>query len=85
MIGFDDKALERANLARAIGQDPVAFITGDIVLMAAREIPSTAPPLPKPLPYAADVSAFAVAAHLPVIQLMKLRREIFCAIQPGCL
>ena len=28
MIGFDEAALERADLARALGQDPVAFITG---------------------------------------------------------
>ena len=28
MIGFDEAALERADLARALGQDPVAFING---------------------------------------------------------
>ena len=28
MIGFDEAALERADLARALGQDPVYFING---------------------------------------------------------
>jgi N-methylhydantoinase A/oxoprolinase/acetone carboxylase beta subunit len=28
LIGFDEAALERADLARALGQDPVYFING---------------------------------------------------------
>ena len=36
MIGFDEAALERADLARALGRDPVAFIMADTGPMAAR-------------------------------------------------
>ena len=64
MIGFDDKALERADLARAIGQDPVAFITGGHRADGGQRDPLNSAALAKTASVmAADVSAFAVAAH----------------------
>lgn len=64
MIGFDEPALERADLSRALGQDPVRFINGG-------HKPDGGPqaPLDKDALHAAaetlgsDVSAFAIAAH----------------------
>ncbi len=64
MIGFDEATLERADLARALGQDPVAFITGGhkpdggVQAMLDRDT----------LRHAAktlgdEVSAFAIAGH----------------------
>jgi N-methylhydantoinase A/oxoprolinase/acetone carboxylase beta subunit len=64
MIGFDNTALERSDLARAIGQDPVNFIVGghkpdgDIQApldVAAIETAATA--------LKSEVSAFAIAGH----------------------
>ena len=64
MIGFDDKALERADLARAIGQDPVAFITGGHHPDGGQRDTFNSAALTKAASVmAADVSAFAVAAH----------------------
>lgn len=64
LIGFDEGALERADLAKAVGSDPVIFITGghrnDGAPMAALDkeaLIATAQKLGK------DVSAFAVAGH----------------------
>ena len=64
MIGFDDAALERADLARALGQDPVFFIKGG-------HSPDGGPqaPLDQAAIRAAiaategEVSAFAIAGH----------------------
>ena len=64
MIGFDEAALERADLARALGQDPVFFVAGghkpdggpqamldkDTLRDIAEQV-------------GADVSAFAIAGH----------------------
>ena len=64
MIGFDDKALERADLARAIGQDPVEFITGGHRADGSQQDPFDGTTLAKvAFTMAAEVSAFAVAAH----------------------
>ena len=48
MIGFDDKVLERADLARAIGQDPVAFITGGHRADGSQQAPFDSVALTKP-------------------------------------
>ena len=64
MIGFDDGVLERADLSRALGQDPVHFIAGghkpDGGIQAPLDIAalSTAATALK-----SEVSAFAVAGH----------------------
>ncbi len=64
MIGFDGKALERADLARAIGQDPVKFITGGHRADGGQQDPFDSAALTNAAAaMAADVSAFAVAAH----------------------
>ena len=64
MIGFDEKALERADLARAIGQDPVAFITGGHRADGGQQDPFDSTAMnTAAAAMAADVSAFAVAAH----------------------
>ena len=64
MIGFDDKTLERADLARAIGQDPVAFIIGGHSADGTQQDTFDSATLTKvAAAMAADVSAFAVAAH----------------------
>ena len=64
MIGFDNKVLERADLVRAIGQDPVAFITGGHRADGGQQDPFDGAALTKAATaMAADVSAFAVAAH----------------------
>ena len=64
MIGFDEAALERANLARALGQDPVAFITGGhkpdggVQAMLDRDALRQATET-----FGDEVSAFAIAGH----------------------
>ena len=64
MIGFDDAALERAGLARALGQDPVHFIAGghkpDGIFQEPLDVAAldTAAKALK-----SEVSAFAVAGH----------------------
>ena len=64
MIGFDEAALERANLARALGQDPVAFITGGhkpdggVQAMLDRDALRHATET-----FGDEVSAFAIAGH----------------------
>ena len=64
MIGFDEAALERANLARALGQDPVAFITGGhkpdggVQAMLDRDALRHAAET-----FGDEVSAFAIAGH----------------------
>ena len=64
MIGFDDKVMERADLSRAIGQDPVEFITGGHRADGSEQKPFDSAALIKTAAVtAADVSAFAVAAH----------------------
>jgi N-methylhydantoinase A/oxoprolinase/acetone carboxylase beta subunit len=65
MIGFDEAALERADLARALGQDPVAFITGGhkpdggVQAMLDRDALRHAAET-----FGDEVSAFAIAGHL---------------------
>ena len=64
MIGFDDKALERADLARAIGQDPVQFVAGGHRADGGVQEPFDSATLTHAAAsMAADVSAFAVAGH----------------------
>ena len=64
MIGFDDKALERADLARAIGQDPVQFVAGGHRADGGVQVPFDSATLTHAAAsMAADVSAFAVAGH----------------------
>ncbi|MFL2845795.1 MAG: hydantoinase/oxoprolinase N-terminal domain-containing protein [Candidatus Puniceispirillaceae bacterium] len=64
MIGFDDRALERADLARALGQDPIHFIAGghkpDGGIQAPLDIAALSTAA-KALKF--EVSAFAVAGH----------------------
>ena len=64
MIGFDDKALERADLARAIGHDPVQFIAGGHRADGGQQEPFDSATLATAAAtMAVDVSAFAVAGH----------------------
>mgnify|MGYP001471805531 FL=1 len=64
MIGFDDKALERADLARAIGQDPVQFVAGGHRADGGVQEPFDSATLTHgAASMSADVSAFAVAGH----------------------
>ena len=64
MIGFDESALERADLARALGQDPVAFINGGhrpdggAQTMLDRDALRDAA-----VAFGDEVSAFAIAGH----------------------
>ena len=64
MIGFDEAALERADLARALGQDPVAFINGGhrpdggAQTMLDRDALRDAATA-----FGYEVSAFAIAGH----------------------
>jgi N-methylhydantoinase A/oxoprolinase/acetone carboxylase beta subunit len=64
MIGFDEAALERADLARALGQDPVAFINGGHrpdggaqTMLDRDALRDTA------AAFGDEVSAFAIAGH----------------------
>ena len=64
MIGFDEAALERADLARALGQDPVAFINGGHspdggaqTMLDRDALRNTAAAL------GSEVLAFAIAGH----------------------
>ncbi len=64
MIGFDNKALERADLARAIGQDPVKFVAGGHRADGSPQEPfdsATLQDIAKQM--APHVSAFAVAGY----------------------
>ena len=64
MIGFDEEVLKRADLARALGQDPVAFVNGGhrpdggaqtmLDRDALRDAAAT---------FGDEVSAFAIAGH----------------------
>ena len=64
LIGFDDKVLERADLARAVGQDPVKFVAGGHRPDGNQQDPFDGAALTKAaVAIKADVSAFAVAAH----------------------
>ena len=64
LIGFDEGALERADLAKALGTDPVCFITGghrnDGAQQAALDSDSLRAHATN---LQSDVSAFAVAGH----------------------
>jgi len=64
LIGFDDKALERADLSRAIGQDPVVFVAGGHRADGGPQEPLDSAALEQAAKrMAPDVSAFAVAGH----------------------
>ena len=64
LIGFDTKVLERADLARAVGQDPVKFVAGGHRPDGNQQDPFDGAALTKAaVAIEADVSAFAVAAH----------------------
>ena len=64
VVGFAEAALERADLARALGQDPVAFITGGhkpdggVQAMLDRDALRCAAET-----FGDEVSAFAIAGH----------------------
>ena len=64
LIGFDEAALERTDLARALGQDPVYFINGghrpDGGIQAPLDIAALDAAAYK---LKSEVSAFAVAGH----------------------
>jgi len=64
LIGFDEMALERADLARALGQDPVHFINGghrpDGSIQAPLDIAALEAAAQR---LKSEVSAFAVAGH----------------------
>ena len=64
MIGFDEGALERADLAKALGNDPVCFIAGGHRNDGAPQAPFDKDSLTKQAEALKDdVSAFAVASH----------------------
>jgi N-methylhydantoinase A/oxoprolinase/acetone carboxylase beta subunit len=64
MIGFDNATLERADLARALGQDPALFIAGghkpDGVPQSALDVDAIRNAASD---FGNDVSAFAIAGH----------------------
>lgn len=64
MIGFDDAALERADLARALGQDPVFFVAGGHKPDGGQQAPLDKDALRDAAEaVGGDVSAFAIAGH----------------------
>ncbi len=64
MIGFDNAALERADLARAIGQDPVNFIAGGHKPDGSIQTPLDIAALETAAKgLKSEVSAFAIAGH----------------------
>jgi len=64
MIGFDDAALERADLARALGQDPVFFVNGGHKPDGGQQAPLDKDALRTAAESIGDdVSAFAIAGH----------------------
>ena len=64
MIGFDEAALERADLARALGQDPVYFINGGHRADGGQQAPLDRDSLTTAITsIGKEVSAFAVASH----------------------
>ena len=64
MIGFDEAALQRADLARALGQDPVFFIAGGHAADGAPQARLDEAAIRKAVASTEDeVSAFAIAGH----------------------
>ena len=64
MIGFDETVLERADLARALGQDPVIFISGGHNADGTPQARLDEPALRAAIESGRDgVSAYAVAGH----------------------
>ena len=64
MIGFEESALERADLARALGHDPVIFISGGHNADATPQARFDEPALRAAIDSSRDgVSAYAVAGH----------------------
>ena len=64
MIGFDEAALERADLARALGQDPVAFIDGGHKPDGGAQAPLDRDALREVAAnFGDEVSAIAIAGH----------------------
>ena len=86
MIGFDDKALERADLARAIGQDPVQFVAGGHRADGGVQEPFDSATLTHAAAsMAADVSALLSPGILQRgTRHMKPPPAISCAKPPGC-
>jgi len=83
LIGFDEGALERADLAKALGSDPHVFITGGHRNDGAPQAPFDKQALEKAAhDFKHDVSAFAVASHFATrnpeheLQARDLLREI---------
>ncbi len=64
MIGFDETSLQRANLARALGQDPVFFINGGHSADGAPQAKLDEAAIRKAVKATeSEVSAYAVAGH----------------------
>lgn len=64
MIGFDETALQRADLARALGQDPVFFIAGGHAADGAPQARLDEAAIREAVASTAgEVSAFAIAGH----------------------
>ncbi|MGC6454623.1 MAG: hydantoinase/oxoprolinase N-terminal domain-containing protein, partial [Candidatus Puniceispirillaceae bacterium] len=64
MIGFDETALQRADLARALGQDPAFFISGGHGADGAPQARLDEPAIREAvLSCEGEVSAFAIAGH----------------------
>ena len=73
MIGFDETSLQRADLARALGQDPVFFINGGHAADGAPQAQLDEAAIREAVNATeGEVSAYAVAGHLrPAIPPMK--------------
>jgi len=64
MIGFDETALQRADLARALGQDPVFFIAGGHAADGSPQVPLDEAAIREAVASTREeVSAFAIAGH----------------------
>ena len=64
MIGFDEAALQRADLARALGQDPAFFIAGGHAADGGQHTPLDEAAIREAVKATeGEVSAFAVAGH----------------------
>ena len=64
MIGFDEAALQRADLARALGQDPAFFIAGGHAADGGQQSPLDEAAIREAVRTTeGEVSAFAIAGH----------------------
>ncbi|MEM7743958.1 MAG: hydantoinase/oxoprolinase family protein [Pseudomonadota bacterium] len=63
LIGFDEKALSRAGLAEAVGQDPVVFAAGGHGPGGTRQAPLDRKVIADAAQAYSDVDGFAIVAH----------------------